>query len=90
MVCHTCDNRACVNPKHLWLGTQADNLRDMVGKGRSNRGEKHWNSKLTEGQVADMRKRRGEGMLIREIASKFNISRAQAQRVVTGERWGAA
>jgi len=42
-VLHRCDNRRCVLPDHLFLGTQADNLADMVSKGRSCRGERHWN-----------------------------------------------
>lgn len=53
-VCHTCDNRSCVNPAHLFLGTAADNVRDRDAKGRQAKGEGHGNAKLTNNQARDI------------------------------------
>jgi len=56
-VCHKCDNPSCVNPEHLFLGTQKDNIQDMIKKGRRGdiKGEKHPHSKLTEEKVRKIR-----------------------------------
>lgn len=86
-VCHTCDNRKCVNPAHLFLGTLADNVADMVAKGRQARGEAVSNSKLTEEDIRDIRAL-SHILIQTEIADKFNISTAQVSRIVTGKRWG--
>lgn len=86
LVLHRCDNRACVNVDHLFLGTHHDNSMDMVAKGRHIYGEKHPLSKLTPDLVRQIRAE--TTISDREIGEKFGISKSHAQRVRTGERWG--
>ncbi len=89
-VCHTCDNRLCVNPAHLFLGTMADNQRDMVEKGRCHSygkpGEANGYSKLTQLQVKKIR-RLGGNVFQREIARRFGVSQTQIQRILSREAW---
>lgn len=86
-VCHHCDNRACVRPDHLFLGTAADNQRDMVRKGRSLRGERHNLAQLVEAQVLDIRRLWGEGLTQAEIAVRFNTTKANVSQIVRGKKW---
>lgn len=86
-VCHHCDNRCCVNPGHLFLGTRADNQRDMVRKGRAASGESNAQAKLTEPDVIAIRALRKDGMLQYEIAERFGISRANVGYIVRRKTW---
>lgn len=81
---HTCDNPPCVNEDHLWEGTQAENLADMVAKGRSNKGTKHWASKLTPEQVEAIR---SDPRPSAQIAKDYPVGRRQISRIRQGVRW---
>jgi hypothetical protein len=86
-VCHVCDNRKCVNPGHLFLGTRADNNRDKISKGRQSRGSQTGNARLTEEQVASVRRMRSGGRRLKEIASAFGVTKQTISRVCRGEMW---
>lgn len=76
-VCHRCDNRACVNPAHLFLGTAADNQQDMASKNRSGL------AKLTLTQVDSIRAdTRPPGA----VAADYGISRSHVEKIRTGRR----
>ena len=88
MVLHKCDNRKCVNPRHLFLGTNADNVKDMVKKGRQAKGEKNGRSKLTRGEVENIRKiYKEEKCIHREIADQFGVSISSIRKIVNKEYW---
>ncbi|HET9285413.1 MAG TPA: HNH endonuclease [Candidatus Angelobacter sp.] len=88
MVCHKCDVRACVNPAHLFLGTAAENARDMSVKGRNRRGEKHGSAKLTRVQVRQIKAMLAEDrMYMSEIAREFGVSETTIRAIKTGKTW---
>jgi len=86
-VLHLYDNPRCVNPAHLFLGTQADNLHDMAKKGRSRRGERHGRAKLTEQDVHEIRQMLKGGIFQRVIAEKYGVTRATIGAINTGKSW---
>lgn len=87
-VCHKCDNRRCVNPEHLFLGTQKDNIADCLNKKRFIIGEKCKSSKLKESQVKDIFKFKMEGKTAKELVSIFLVSQTQIYRILNKKRWG--
>lgn len=91
-VCHRCDNPPCVRPEHLFLGTAADNARDMVAKGRRfqpvSLGEKHGNALLTAASVLEIRRlhRNGEATH-KEMAAQFGVSPGTIESVTSRRAW---
>lgn len=94
-VCHTCDNPPCVNPKHLWIGTDGDNTRDSITKGRPRgakipvppRGEKCVFSVLVASQVLEMRRLSQDGWCNQDLAAKFQIDKSGVSRIICRKRW---
>lgn len=86
VVRHKCDNGSCINPEHLEIGTDQDNKDDMVNRGRSIKGEKNGNAKITE-DVAYFIKNDIE-YTAKELAEKHNVNIRQIMRIRSGERWG--
>lgn len=74
VVCHRCDNPPCVNPAHLFVGTQADNMADKVSKGRQAKGERVATAKLTDAQFHEMLELKAAGIRQVDIASRFGVT----------------
>jgi len=87
-VCHRCDNRKCVNPNHLFLGTFAENSADMVSKGRAKgaklEGVLNPRCKLTELEVEAIRQ---SSASLSNIARMYKIGKSQVQRIKSGVAW---
>lgn len=91
-VCHKCDNPPCCNPSHLFLGTNADNMADMVAKGRQRSlcGEDNATAKLTAAQVDEIRRRVAAGDRQVDVAADFGIIQAHVSRIKRGASWVSA
>lgn len=101
-VCHKCDNRQCVRPSHLFLGTPADNSADMARKGRAAtgrrngkytkpectpRGEQTSNALLTTDDVLEIRAQRARGATLMALAEKYGVHFTTIHSASTGKNW---
>jgi hypothetical protein len=97
-VLHNCDNPACVNPKHLFLGTNQDNVKDKVNKNRQAKGEDHGSSKLVQEEANEIRtlwsaelaeRARGKNVQLtqKELAERFGVDGTTISAIVNNKRW---
>lgn len=82
-VLHRCDVRCCVNPAHLFLGTDADNVADMMGKQRRQ-------YKVTRQQASSIKAALDGGSAHLGLAKQYGISRSQVSKIAVGKRWASA
>lgn len=103
-VCHHCDNPSCVNPQHLFLGTQQENVADRDAKGRqavgarngrytkperTPRGKRHWHSRVMPEMAAEIRQRYADGTPITALAPAYGVGTSTIWRVVSNQHWTA-
>lgn len=92
-VLHKCDNPACVNPSHLFVGTLKDNTQDMLRKGRAKytvpfRGSAHRDAKLNEEQVAEIRRLYSTGSISQDkLGRQFGVCQKTIHRIIYRTRW---
>jgi len=86
-VCHSCYNRPCVNPLHLYLATTAERNADLAFEGRFRRGQGCWQAKLKEEQVLDIRRRAAAGDSAAALGRAFGVASATVRKVVCRRNW---
>jgi hypothetical protein len=87
-VCHRCDNRACVRPDHLFLGTHTENMQDAKAKGRIAVGDSHGRRRLNADVVREVRRvRADEGLSYKQLGARFGICAQQAHKIVRRHNW---
>lgn len=88
-VCHRCDNRGCVNPTHMFMGTRKDNAHDAVRKGRNSRGSVNGMSILTESDIPRLRTliTTGPRGTQRRLAREHGISESSMSQMIHGKTW---
>ena len=89
-ICHHCDNKGCVNPEHLFAGTQSDNMKDAVSKGHrgtSPRGENNGRSKLKENDIFEIRRLSSLGVTWIHLSKMWGINFSHVSRIINRVNW---
>lgn len=86
-VLHHCDNPSCVNPAHLYLGTNQDNVNDKVAKSRQAVGINNGGNKYPPEKILEIKRLRQDGKTQREIAKTLGVSKGLVYYVITGQVW---
>lgn len=89
IVRHRCDNRPCVNPEHLEIGTHADNTRDAIERGRIAVGEDSGSARLTNDEARDIYRRGISGESGADLARSFGVGESTVYRILRGQAWSA-
>ena len=84
---HKCDNPPCCNPRHLQLGTIADNNEDKITRRRHAFGERSWNAKLTAADVINIRSQAAQGAKLTALAQRFGVHPVSIGQIKAGKRW---
>ncbi len=90
LVCHHCDNPPCVRPDHLFLGTNSDNMVDASNKGRLllSSGERHYDARLTESAVREIRRRYANGGITQEeLARRYDVTISGINQAINRVTW---
>jgi len=93
VICHHCDNPPCVNPAHLYAGSRASNVADMVTRGRliNLRGEEHGKARLTADQVRSIRSSYADGSATQvELSATYGINQSHISRIIRRKAWNHA
>lgn len=87
VICHACDNPPCVNPAHLFIGTKADNNRDMANKKRTRNGERRPQAKISDADVKAIRKRYTDGGISQaKLAREYGVTQSAISLIVSSKR----
>lgn len=86
VICHKCDNPACYNIDHLFLGTHADNYRDSVEKGRNSKGFMLPQTRLSDEQVKEIRVARAAGARVVDLAKNYGVHQSHISKITAAKR----
>lgn len=86
-ILHKCDNRPCVNPAHLFLGTQPENIKDAVNKDRHARGIRHASSRLMDADIIRIRDLYEKGITAKELSMLYHVKQPHIYNIVNRKKW---